>query len=277
MATTNIRHATSVDNSTDLAFKTHVKHTIGFVEYQESDGACGNDATFHEIAETTRCRDQNITAAGHILNLDAGLGATIDYTRAERTAVCETTALVENLAGQFTSRSKNHNDRRNAHATFGAAAAVLEEALVFKDLADSRDEESCGFTGTRLGTGKQVVARMDERDGMLLNRRRSLVLCKRDILYHGWVEVALIKVVERPVGNLGRLVGAERIRCHFDLDRFVFCKVDAGNDMSLTKEIVFKTFVGRCAVCTVAIKSVFAVPLVARLLRSPHAAFVGLW
>mmetsp|Transcript_18427 Transcript_18427/g.23908 ORF Transcript_18427/g.23908 Transcript_18427/m.23908 type:complete len:208 (-) Transcript_18427:1187-1810(-) len=50
-------HILSFNNATNLRFKTHIQHTICFIQYQEANILQGNTATFNKIHQSSRCGD----------------------------------------------------------------------------------------------------------------------------------------------------------------------------------------------------------------------------
>jgi hypothetical protein len=104
----------------------------------------------HEIHETTRCGNENIAAHLQLFALITSRSTTVDDARAQHSAVAESTSLVEDLAGQLSSRADDEHKRLSADAVCegvvpsGIRTRGRELAGLAHELRQDREEEgSC--------------------------------------------------------------------------------------------------------------------------------------
>ena len=108
----------------------------------------------HEVHETTRCRDEDITAHLELLALVLGRCTAVDNARAQHGAVAETASLIEDLAGEFASGADDENKRLSADAVgHGVVARWVgtrgsELAGLAHQARQDGDKESSSLAGT---------------------------------------------------------------------------------------------------------------------------------
>lgn len=72
----------------------------------------------HEIEQTARSGNQNVTSLLKLLTLEASRSTAISNTRAQHGPVAQTTGFIKDLSGQFTSGADNQNQRLCSNGMF---------------------------------------------------------------------------------------------------------------------------------------------------------------
>ena len=71
------------NNPSDLRFKTHVQHSIGFVQTKEPTELEAYFSPFKEICQSTGSSYQKVAAAGKIAELLSDVSTTVNHTGAD--------------------------------------------------------------------------------------------------------------------------------------------------------------------------------------------------
>ena len=144
----------------------HVEHAVGFVQHQGVDRRQVRGALAEVVEQAARRRDQHVEAAAQRIDLRLHADAAEDGGRAQGRVRAVVLEAVEDLRREF-ARRRQHQHARGAT---GRARRAFR-----KELGQDRQREAAGLAGAGLRRGHEVVAGEDERDGLLLDRRRRVV------------------------------------------------------------------------------------------------------
>ena len=166
------------DDFFDVVDKTHVEHSVCFVDDEDFKSAEGDMPLANEVKKTTGGGDEDFRTLLESANLRVLSDTTEDDFRSKRELFAVGTKAVVNLAGQFPCR-RNDEDT----GAFG-----LPLALVLEEMLENRESEGSRFPRSGLGTAHHVVALENEGDRLLLNGGRHSVVATAKSTLNGVAE-----------------------------------------------------------------------------------------
>lgn len=242
LAVVDRRHVLALHNTANLGFETHVKHAVSFIQDQVLDVAKRDTATLEKVDQTTRSGNQQVAATLNLTQLGANIGTSVHNAGTNPGAVSEFPTFLEDLGDELTGRGE---DERGGISLALTTIAELTSSLrrqgggsVLVSLGQDGEQETASLSGASLGTGHQITAVHDNRDGVLLNGSRSHVASGFDV----GKEMVIQRGVRKGVGRLGDIVAGS-----FHGDIIVVGEVDTSRDLAriVGKEFAFQTRVGR--------------------------------
>lgn len=223
LTASNWGHVFTFDNAADLRLETHVKHTISLIKDKVLDVAERDAATLNQVDKTAGSGKEKVTTTLNLAKLGANISSSIDNTRANPGAVSKLPSLIVDLRDKLTGRSQDERGRVSLALTAVAKLTALlsgsRGGSVLECLRKDWEQETTSLSGTSLGTGHQVAASHDNRDGILLDRSRHLV--------GGEFDVGDQMVVQRRVGEGADGLG-DILAGSLDGDIIVVGEVDTG-------------------------------------------------
>ena len=178
----NAGHVLALHDAANLGLETHVKHTIGLIEYEILDVAEGDATTLNEIDQSARGSNKKIAATLDLTQLRTNVGTTINNTRANPRAVGELTRLVVDLRDKLTGRGKNQ--RSGVSLALAEVATSLDGnrgRAVDERLRKNGEQETTSLSGTGLGASHEIATAHDNGDRVLLDRGGHLVPSELDV------------------------------------------------------------------------------------------------
>jgi hypothetical protein len=107
LAILSARHIFALDNTTNLGFETHVKHTVGLIKDEVTDVGKADASTLDKIDETARSSTEEVTSTLDLTELLVDVCTAVHDGGANPGTVGEFAGLIVNLRDQFTSRRQN--------------------------------------------------------------------------------------------------------------------------------------------------------------------------
>ena len=132
-----------------------MKHLVSLVNDEESAAVHGQKVgSGHEVDETTRSSDEDVTTFLEFVHLLAHRTATICNAWAKHGAIAESTTLIEDLAAQLSSRCDDQDERLSSYTlrlieAFSKVGTRSSELLgLTHQLGESRNQVGCRLAGT---------------------------------------------------------------------------------------------------------------------------------
>lgn len=237
-------HVLALDDAADLRLESHVEHAVSLVEDEVADVGERDAAAFDEVDETSGSGREEVAALVHGAELGSDVGSSVNDGGANPGAVGELAGLLVDLRDELTGRGEDEGSRVGlAGATVAATVVLLDGSRagsLLERRREDREEESSRLAGTSLGTGHQVTATGDDRDGVLLDGRGRLVVGELDVLKEVRVDGRRGEL-DDGLGDVGS--------CGLDGDVGVGIEVDAGlllgRVADVSEELLLRAGVGR--------------------------------
>ncbi|KRZ84475.1 hypothetical protein T08_15093, partial [Trichinella sp. T8] len=132
----------------DRRLEAHVQHSVSFVENEKSAEVQRHLLHLHELDQTARGRDHDVTPSPQFAQLVLDAHAAVSHGTPKPCIDQQAPAHAEHLLGQFSSR--NHHGRLGGYFPRDTFA-------LFKKRND-RQQKGSGFAGARLRTDHQISA-----------------------------------------------------------------------------------------------------------------------
>ena len=152
-----------------------VHHLVGLVEDEDLDLAQGQRALLDQVDQAAGGGDEHVDAARHVLPVLAERRAAEHGGDPHLRELAVGAGAVGDLAGKLAGR------RQHQHAAGLGPGALLGRAQP----VDRGQHEGGGLAGARLGDAEQVPALKDRGNGLLLDRRRRVVILRGERLQKG--------------------------------------------------------------------------------------------
>ena len=152
-----------LDDFGDVGQKAHVKHAVGLVKHQHGHLGQINDAAVHQVVQAARRGNEHVGAAAQLANLWAVGRAAVHGGHEVARFAGNLHACAGNLLCKLARGADDAHARR-------AAAALDAGQRGQRGQQESRRLARAGGSG-----GDNVAAFQDVGDGLLLNRRGSVV------------------------------------------------------------------------------------------------------
>jgi hypothetical protein len=153
-------HRCLAQDRVDVVDEAHVEHPVRLVQHEVAQSAQREPGGSDEVEQPPRCADDDVTAGGQLLLLLAAGGAAVGQHGSHAHVTAEAVRLAGHLYGQLTRRT---DDQRLGVGT------GLVEAL------EDRQQKGQRLARAGLGDSDQVPAVEQDRDRLLLDRRRRVV------------------------------------------------------------------------------------------------------
>lgn len=179
------RHVFSLHDTTNLRFKSHVQHSISFVQNEVTNVSERNPSSLDKIDKTSRSGREEITTLVHSSKLRSDISSSVNDGRTDPRSVGEFTCFLMNLRNKLSSRSKNEGGGVGlSGATVSSASFLGRRGAGSKGERGGKDgeEETSSLSGTSLSTSHEISTSSDDRYGVLLDGGGSLVVGKLDVL-----------------------------------------------------------------------------------------------
>lgn len=131
------------------------KELVCLIDDSELEATEGQQIeVLHEVHKATRSGNENVTAHLERFTLAARRRSTVYHTRAQHRTVTQTTSLVKDLAGQFSSWAYDKNERLGANAvccwvvTCRVWTRSGKLASLAHEFGQDGDEEGSRLSGT---------------------------------------------------------------------------------------------------------------------------------
>jgi hypothetical protein len=154
------------DDALHVVDEAHVEHAVGLVEDEDVELREVDDAFAGEVEQAARGGDQDVEAVAQGLPLRLVADAAEDHGVAEAEVLAVGGEGLADLRGQLAGRGQDQDADRTA--------ALRAIALGVQALQDGEGERG-GLASAGLGEAQQVASIQHVRDGLHLDRRRSLV------------------------------------------------------------------------------------------------------
>jgi hypothetical protein len=218
-------HVGTFDNLPDLRLETHVEHPIGLVKHEVLDVGKRDLSSVNQVDQSTRSSRQEITSSFERSDLRSDIGTTVNNGRSDPGSVGKLPSLVVNLGNEFSGRGKDKSGRVGLSSVVASVAVAVVDGggggTVGEKGVEDGEEETGSFTGTSLGTSHQISTTGDNGDRVFLDRGRSLVSGKINVVEQCRVDGGLgIGKDSHGLGDIGS--GS------LDGDIGVLVKVDTG-------------------------------------------------
>lgn len=167
------------------------------------DAGHGKDTrTVHEIADTTWCGNEDVTALSEFLQVVLDWNTAVGTGWAKHGTVAETASFIEDLLRELTSWYQNDNEGLGADAVYSWVVVwrshiwtrSLELSDFSHEVGDDGDQVSSGLSRTGLGDGDDIFSRKDSRDAVCLNCSSGLVPTTLHVFEDDWVQPSLVKL-----------------------------------------------------------------------------------
>ena len=152
-----------LDDAFDIRDEAHVEHAVGLVDHQNLDAAQHDPAPLEHVDQAAGGGDQNVGVLTERGFLQREPLATDEQRLAQAVVGAVGGEVVRDLLCELPRRRQ---DQATRHARLAGARA--------QDV-DDRQRVGCGLARAGLGATQQVDAPQDERDALVLDRRRRLV------------------------------------------------------------------------------------------------------
>ena len=152
-----------LDDALDIGDEAHVEHAVGLVDHQHLDAAQHDLAPLEHVYQAAGGGDQNVGVLAERGFLKREPLAADEQRLAQAVVGAVGDEVVRDLLSEL---SRRRQDQAARHARLARAGAQY---------VDDRQRVGCGLARAGLGAAQQVDAAQDQRDGLLLNRRRRLV------------------------------------------------------------------------------------------------------
>uniref|UniRef100_A0A182JJJ6 Uncharacterized protein n=1 Tax=Anopheles atroparvus TaxID=41427 RepID=A0A182JJJ6_ANOAO len=203
------RHLAVLDDAPDLRLEAHVQHPVGLVQHQEADVVQPHLAARDHVLEATGRRHDQMAAAVELAHLVMRVVAAVQHRRAHARPVAELLRLLEDLRGQL-ARRRQHQPERVLLAPVHRPVGGRRGRTVLVHLVQNRHQEGGRLARAGLRARHQVAPGQNDRDCVLLHRRRLVVarqlhvvvddLCQLDVVKG--IDVAGHVVTRRLHGNI---------------------------------------------------------------------------
>ena len=140
----------------------HVHHLVGFIENEDFRVLDGEAALIDEVEQAPRRRNDDVDAARQRLDLAIDRHAAEHGFDAQLQEAAIVAKALRDLRGQFAGR------RQHQHA----AAAHWRGLGMTRKIVEAGQREGRGLAGAGLRDAAQVAAFQQNRDRLLLDRRR---------------------------------------------------------------------------------------------------------
>ena len=179
-------HVVLLHDAADLGLEAHVQHPVGLVQAEELAALEADLAPLQEVHQAAGRGDEQVAAPVQLPELVPDVGAAVGDSRADPGAVAELARLLVDLAGELAGGGEHQGQRvlLPAAPVVVAAAGLLSGRSLLADPVQDRDEEGGSLAGAGLGAGHQVPLGEDHGDGVLLHRRRLVVLGEVNVGFH---------------------------------------------------------------------------------------------
>uniref|UniRef100_A0A8W7PSX2 Uncharacterized protein n=1 Tax=Anopheles coluzzii TaxID=1518534 RepID=A0A8W7PSX2_ANOCL len=212
------RHAALLDDAPDLRLEAHVQHAVGFVQHQEADVVQPDLAAPDHVLQPTGRRHDQVAAALEIAHLVLRVVAAVQYGRAHARPVAELLRLLEDLRCQLAGR-RQHQPERVLLAPVHRPVRGRRGRPVLVHLVQDRHQEGGRLARARLRARHQIPPGQDDRDRVLLHRRRFVVACQLYVIIDNLCQLNVVEGID----VAGHVVAR---RLHGNI--FVLAEIDTG-------------------------------------------------
>ncbi|KAI6767232.1 hypothetical protein HG531_011592 [Fusarium graminearum] len=218
-------------------------HAIGLIEHEVLDVLEGDATSLYEVHQSTGSSDKQITATLDLSELRANVGTTVNDTRSHPRTVGELAGLVKDLRHKLTGRGKNQRGGVSLALATKLTGGISGHGRrsVDESLREDREQETTSLSGTGLGTSHQITTAANDRDRVLLNGCRDLVVSELNVAAQVFVQRRCGELVNR-LGNV----------CTGSLNRDVVVLLEVDTSVLLgrvlgsnTEKLALDTGVGR--------------------------------
>uniref|UniRef100_A0A2M3ZM96 Putative secreted peptide n=1 Tax=Anopheles braziliensis TaxID=58242 RepID=A0A2M3ZM96_9DIPT len=165
--------------------------------------------------------------------------ATVQYGWAHARPVAELLRLLENLRRQLARRSKDQPKRillAPVHRPVGRRGRYT----VLVHLVQDRHQEGSRLARARLGAGHQIAPGQNDRNGVLLHRRRFIVARQLDVVLNNLCQLDIVEGI-----NVPRHVVTRRLHGNI----FVLAEIDTG--VAVFEQLALQPLVALRELCVV--------------------------
>ena len=148
------------EHAADVGEEAHVQHAVGFIEDEDLEPLELRVAVLEVIEQTSGRGDDDVDAAAEGVLLRPHADAAVDRGAGQRRVHGQLAQMLVDLRRQLARRREDQRARR---------AALLADQPV-----ENRQQERRGLAAAGHGAGEHVLAGDGRRNGVVLNRRRSL-------------------------------------------------------------------------------------------------------
>ncbi|KRY09154.1 hypothetical protein T12_289 [Trichinella patagoniensis] len=167
----------------DRRLEAHVQHSVSFVENEKSTEVQRHLLHLHELDETARGRDHDVTPSPQFAQLVLDAHAAVSHGTPKPCIDQQAPAHAEHLLGQFSSR--NHHGRLGGYFPRHTFA-------LFKKRND-RQQKGSGFAGARLRADHQISALQKYWNRVTLDKGRNRHLQFADVFQQNIAEAKFLE------------------------------------------------------------------------------------
>ena len=187
-------HVLLLNDPPDLGLETHIEHPVGLVEDEVADVGKGDPAALDHVDEPAGGGREEVTAGLDLSHLGADVGPSVDDGGPDPGPVGELAGFLVDLEDELAGGGEDESGRTgdSGPAAVGPSSGTSSGREVVEggvgdrasteELAEDGEEEAGGLAGAGLGTGHDVLAGVDDRDGELLDGGRDEVAGELDVL-----------------------------------------------------------------------------------------------
>uniref|UniRef100_A0A2M4ATH4 Secreted protein n=1 Tax=Anopheles triannulatus TaxID=58253 RepID=A0A2M4ATH4_9DIPT len=187
--------------------------------------------------------------------------ATVQYGWTHARAVAELLRLLENLRRQLARRSKDQPERVLL-APVHRPVRWRGRSTVLVHLVQNRHQEGSRLARARLGAGHQIAPGQDDRNGVLLHRRRFIVARQLDVVVNDLCQLDIVEGINVPRHVITR-------RLHGNI--FVLAEIDTG--VAVFEQLALQPLVALRELCVVHLAAAHSATIAAT--TSASSASIG--
>uniref|UniRef100_A0A2M4D1U2 Putative carbohydrate binding protein n=1 Tax=Anopheles darlingi TaxID=43151 RepID=A0A2M4D1U2_ANODA len=180
-----------------------------------------------------------MTATVELTHLLVRVVATVQYGWTHARPVAEFLRLLEDLRGQLARRSKDQSERillAPVHRPVGRRG----RNTVLVHLVQDRYQEGSRLARARLGAGHQIAPGQNDRNGVLLHRRRFIVARQLDVVINDLCQLDIVEGI-----NVSRHVVTRRLHGNI----FVLAEIDTG--VAVFEQLALQPLIALRELCVV--------------------------
>mmetsp|Transcript_33940 Transcript_33940/g.66767 ORF Transcript_33940/g.66767 Transcript_33940/m.66767 type:complete len:372 (-) Transcript_33940:434-1549(-) len=175
-------HAVILHDCTHLWLKTHIKHAVSLIKYQNSHFLDRDYASIEEVLQAAWSSHHYVGSLANFLKLHLCTLTAVDPCSSEFCPVGELKGLIVDLQAKLACGSDDQNIW-SAHPLERGSELTNGVFIVHHHSADKWHKEGRSLAATGLRTTHDVPARQADRDRVLLHWRWCLILTLPNVIH----------------------------------------------------------------------------------------------